>query len=112
MMIWRRVGNYEIEEKECSKLENFKIIHCSEFVVKGSKAGPHIYGMGSKVIATFNSFDDAIRYAEELTYLDEQKSIGYKQQEKQVKKQSISREKWDSHVADCYNDWNRAHGYR
>lgn len=79
-------------------------------VVK-SKTG--LGGTGYITVATFKDKDIAERYKEEQEYLDEQKRLEYESKPKEVKPLiSISRQDWDRHVADCYNDWNRAHGYR
>lgn len=78
-------------------------------VVK-SKTG--LGGTGYVGVAMFNDKDDAKRYKKEQEYLEEQKRLEYESKPKEAKPlRSVNRD-WDNRVAECYNDWNRAHGYR
>ena len=80
-------------------------------VVKSRISG--LGGMGYVTVATFKDKDDAERYKEEQEYLAEQERLEYESRPKQDKPIiNVSRQDWDRHVAECYNDWNRAHGYR
>lgn len=83
----------------------------TSYEVVKSKTG--LGGTGYIPVASFKDKDDAERYKEEQEYLAEQKRLDYESRPNEDKPLiSVSRQDWDRHVADCYNDWNRAHGYR
>lgn len=82
----------------------------TKYEVVKSKTG--LGGMGCITIAMFTDKYEAERYKEEQEYIAEQKRLEYEKNSPKKEYPNGGSREWDTHVADCYNDWNVTHGYR
>lgn len=104
--------DYWVEKRELKRIDkSFQLTYTYEYNVVCSKV-LGLAGLGTRVVAVFKDDKEANRYADELNYIQEQRRKEYEKEKEKKQPARVNGRTWENHVAECYNDWNVAHGYK